>query len=217
MSKAFIELFTIGVSLSFGPCLSFCSPIILPYIVAAGRSWKKGLIAVLFFSFTQLIVYSILGLLLGLVGEVITQIIKEYEILIFIIGGSLISLFGLIIIFGKEIHFSYCNFLNKYTTDNIVKGAIFLGLIVALLPCIPLLGVFIFILLKAEHIWQGAFLGFAFGLGKFFSPIIPLGIFAGSLSNIFAKNKKIHIIFTKTCGLILFYIGMNFIISYLFI
>lgn len=52
-----VELFIIGITVSFGPCLVFCSPVILPYIAATKQGWREGLRTTLIFLFTRLVAY----------------------------------------------------------------------------------------------------------------------------------------------------------------
>ena len=212
MSTA-IELFIIGITVSFGPCLAFCSPVILPYIAATRRGWRDGLIVILIFSFTRLIAYCLLGLLAGLFGSLLAQRFHQFGYLVFLVGGMFISLLGLLIILGKEPGHHLCQALRKQVVDNRIKGPVMLGLIVGILPCLPLLGVLAYIALEAQNLWHGAFYGLAFGMGKFISPLIPLGVLASALPAGLIKNHRIYGFFSRLCGFILFLIGVNLVVS----
>lgn len=212
MSTA-VELFIIGITVSFGPCLAFCSPVILPYIAATRRGWREGLAAILTFSFVRLTAYILLGLLAGMLGELLTRGLHQFEYLIFFTGGLFISLLGLLIIFGRDYHHHLCQVLRSYAVDNKIKGPIMLGLIVGILPCLPLLGVLAYITLEAQNLWQGAFYGLAFGMGKLISPLIPLSILASALPAGLIKNPRIYGFFSRLCGFILFLIGVNLVVS----
>lgn len=208
-----VELFIIGVAASFGPCLLFCSPVILPYIAATKRGWKEGLVAILAFSFARLVAYCLLGLLAGLFGGLLTRWLHQFDYLIFLGGGIFILLLGLLIISGKEYHHHLCQVLRRYTVDSSIKGSIMLGLVVGILPCLPFLGVLAFIALKTQNLWQGAFYGLAFGIGKLISPLIPFGVLASVLPAGLIKNYRIYSFFSRLCGFILFLIGVNLIVS----
>lgn len=212
MSTA-IELFIIGITVSFGPCLAFCSPVILPYIAATRHGWREGLRTTLIFLFTRLVAYCLLGLLAGGFGRLLTQWLHQFGYLVFFIGGLFISLLGLLIIFGKEPGHRLCQVLRKNVVDNSIKGPILLGLTVGILPCLPVLGVLAYIALRAQSLWQGAFYGFAFGVGKFISPLIPLGVLASALPAGLIKNPRVYGFFSRICGFILFLIGVNLILS----
>jgi len=212
MSTA-IELFIIGITVSFGPCLLFCSPVILPYIAATRKGWREGLGAVLIFLLARLIAYVLLGLLAGLLGELFAERFHQFDYLIFLGGGIFISLLGLFIIFGKDYHYHLCQVLRRQIVDNSIKGSIMLGLIAGILPCLPFLGVLAYIALKAEGLWQGAFYGLAFGMGKFISPLIPLGALVSALPAGLIKNQRIYTFFSRLCGFVLFLIGVNLIVA----
>lgn len=212
MSTA-IELFIIGITVSFGPCLAFCSPVILPYIAATRRGWREGLVAILTFSFTRLVAYCLLGLLAGLFGRLLSEWFHQFGYLIFFIGGLFISLLGLLIVFGRDYRHHLCQVLRSYAVDNKIKGPLMLGITIGILPCLPLLGVLAYIALRTENPWQGAFYGLAFGVGKFISPLIPLGVLASALPAGLIKNQRIYGFFSRLCGVILFLIGVNLIVA----
>lgn len=208
-----IELFIIGITVSFGPCLAFCSPVILPYIAATRKGWREGLRTALIFLFTRLVAYVLLGLLAGLFGRLLTEWLHQFGYLVFLVGGLFISSLGLLITFGKEPGHRLCQVLRKQVVDNSIKGPVMLGLTIGILPCLPLLGVLAFIALKTQNPWQGAFYGLAFGMGKFISPLIPLGVLASALPAGLIKNYRIFGFFNRLCGFILFLIGVNLIVS----
>lgn len=212
MSTA-VELFIIGITVSIGPCLAFCAPVILPYIAATRKGWRDGLRAILTFSFSRLFIYCLLGLLAGLGGRLLTEWLHQYNYLAFGGGGIFISLLGLLIIFKGDYHYRLCQILSRKVVDNSTRGPVMLGLIAGILPCLPLLGVLAYITLKSENVWQGAFFGLAFGMGKLISPLIPLGILASVLPAGVIKNQRIYSLFSRLCGFILFLIGVNLVVS----
>lgn len=210
--KIAVELFIIGIAVSFGPCLASCGQVILPYIAATKRGWREGFKATIIFSFTCLVVYVILGLLAGLLGRMLVIWFRQFGYLIFLTGGIFVSIIGVIIILSKGSGHRFCQFLNRQVADDDIKGPVLLGLTLSILPCLPLLGVLAYIALRSQNLWEGAFYGFAFGLGKFISPVIPLGVLAGGLSKGVAGNSRINIFFKWLCGIILFLIGLSFVI-----
>ncbi len=214
MSTA-IELFTVGITVSFGPCLVLCSPVILPYIAATRKGWKEGLGTTLIFLFTRLLVYGLLGLLVGLFGRLLTERFYQFGYLIYLFGGLFISLIGILVFFGKEPGHYLCQILRKKIVDDSIKTPIMLGLIVGVLPCLPVLGVLAYIALEAESASQGTFYGLAFGAGKFVSPLIPLGVLASVLPSALFRSKKIFTFFRWLCGVMLIFIGVNLIVSHL--
>ena len=208
-----IELFTIGITLAFGPCLFFCTPIVLSYIAATHDSGRKGFKSVLIFSLSRAFVYVLLGLLAGLFGKILTTSLDKYSLTIYITGGAFISLSGILILLGKNINLHICKILRKYTVENDIRNSIILGIIIGLLPCAPLLGILVYISLISEDLWQGALLGFSFGMGTVISPLIIFGILVSSLPKRIIKNPKIFEIFKKFCGFLLFLFGAQLIVS----
>jgi cytochrome c biogenesis protein CcdA len=207
-----LKLFILGITVSFGPCIAHCSAVILPYIAATTRGWKGGLKAMLAFSVARLAIYGILGLLAGLAGRVIIEQLRQFELQIMIVGGILIASLGLYIFLRQNKAFlcqaAACRSANRAG----VRGSALLGLFAGILPCVPLLGVLTFTVLYARDLWEGAFYGLAFGAGKFFSPLIMLGVLAGSAPAFFAHHSKAFSYFTKLCGAVLIFMGISLLI-----
>lgn len=208
-----IELFTIGITMAFGPCLFFCTPIVLSYIGATQDGGRKGFKSVLIFSLSRAFVYVILGLLAGLFGKILTTSLDKYSLTIYFIGGIFISLSGILILLGKNPNLHFCQILRKYSVENDIRSSIFLGMIIGLLPCTPLLGILIYIGLISKDLWQGALLGFSFGIGTIMSPLIIFGILVSSLPKMIIKSPKTLDIFKKACGFLLFLFGVQLIVS----
>lgn len=208
-----IEIFLLGVTVSFGPCFAFCGPAILSYVGGVSKGWKEALGIILVFSVTQIVIYTLVGILISGLGNIVSEFLTSYKQIIFIVIATIISLIGLVIMFGKELTLFQCGKLKNYISENSWKGSIILGISFGILPCLPFLGVSGLIFLYSNSYLEGAFLGFMFGLGKLVSPLIPLSVLAGSIPFLLEKNKIIHIVFIKTCGLILFLLGVNSIIS----
>ncbi|GAI68929.1 unnamed protein product, partial [marine sediment metagenome] len=65
-----IELLMIGITMAFGPCLFFCTPIVLSYIAGTQDSGRKGFKSVLIFSLSRAFIYVLLGLLAEFFGNI---------------------------------------------------------------------------------------------------------------------------------------------------
>ncbi len=208
-----IELFTIGITMAFGPCLFFCAPIVLSYIGATQDSGWKGFKSVLIFSLSRAFICVLLGTLAGFFGEILTTTLDKYSLTIYIIGGTFISLSGILILLGKNPNLHFCQISRKYTVENDVRSSIILGIIIGLLPCTPLLGILVYIGLVSKDLWQGALLGLSFGVGTMISPLIIFGILVSSLPKKIIKSPKTFEIFKKICGFLLFLFGVHLIVS----
>lgn len=207
-----LKLFILGITVSFGPCIAHCSLVILPYIATTTQNWKGGLRAILTFSVARLAIYGALGLLAGLLGQAIIEHLLQFEPQIMVAGGVLIACLGIYIFFRKN-ETSHCRAAacgSAHRAD--IRGPALLGLFAGILPCLPLLGVLTFTALHAEYLWEGAFYGLAFGAGKLFSPLIVLGMLAGSAPALLSRYGRAFSYFTRLCGVVLIFIGISLIV-----
>ncbi len=212
MSPAF-ELFILGITVSSGHCLLFCSPLILPYIAATKKGWGDGILAMLSFSLGHLVMSILWGGLAGLLGNLLVLRVHQFDHIVFLGGGLFISLVGILIILSEERLHPFCQVLKRGTIETRFKGPLILGLILGSLPCLSLSGVLACITLKAQGFYHGLFLGLAFGVGRVFSPLIFLGVLASGLPQGLIKSPKAKTLFGKACGLILLLVGVHLILS----
>ena len=214
--KIYIDLFVIGVVLSWGPCFSFCAPLTLPFIAATQKGWREGLKLSLVFSLARIVPYLVLSLISASIGRYIIQNFYQGQakLIIYITTGTFISLLGVIILIGKSPYLHLCPPAKKVDKGG-AKEMVLLGLLVGFAPCLPLLAVLAYIALYAQNLLQGAFLGLSFGLGTLISPLILAGTLAGGVSLILLKKPLVYKIFSRGCGLILMYFGIEMIIRVL--
>lgn len=205
-----VELFLAGLGLGFGPCFLFCLPIVFPYIIARKYSTvKEGLGLALLFSLGRVVAYAILAVVaISLINAATIQkvIFKQ-------IAGGIIILVGLthIVILKKE-SFKFCNFLHKYFVEKSILNMFMLGLLIGLSPCMPLIGILTYIVVKSNTVFSGFVYGIAVGIGTAVSPVIIAGIFAGKISNIISKSDAIFSFVRLLSGLILIYFGLKLIL-----
>lgn len=212
MMDEVLKLFILGITVSFGPCIAHCSMVILPYIATNAQDWKGGLQAILIFSLARLAIYGVLGLLAGLVGRTIIERLLQFGPPIMITGGVLITSLGLYIFLRKN-EAAHCRVTAcKSIHQAGIRDSALLGIFAGVLPCLPLLGVLTFTALNAQDLWQGTSYGLAFGVGKLFSPLILLGILAGSAPALLARYGKAFGYFTRLCGVVLMVVGLSLIV-----
>ena len=210
MIKTFVEWFIIGITLSFGPCLFSCSPLILPYIAATQKGAWGGLKTIFIFSLTRLTIYVFLGYIAASIGIILMHYLQTNRHLLNVLGGSFISAMGIFILFGIP-KFNFCNFMKKHLVENKGISVIFLGIIAGLSPCPPLLGVLGCIVLISKRSLEGAIYGLAFGAGTFISPLLLLGVFAGMVPHRIVKSENIQKLFIRICSVILVIMGIQLI------
>ena len=217
MVKIYIDVFIAGITLGWGPCLYFCAPILLPYIAATQKGWIGGFKATLAFSLSRIVPYIILSLLSATLGQYIVRSFygSRAGLIIYISAGAFILLLGVIILIGRSPHLHICQSLSKHIGSEGIKGMILLGMVVGILPCMPLLGVLTYIALTSRNLLDGIFLGLSFGAGTLISPLILFGPIAGGASSLLFKKPLVYKIFSRVCGLLLIYLGIGMIIKIL--
>jgi sulfite exporter TauE/SafE len=208
--KVYIDVFIMGVALSWGPCLSFCAPILLPYIAATQKGWRSGLKATLAFSISRIVPYVILALISSSLGQYLVRNFLESRarLIIQILAAVFVLLVGVVVLIGRSPRLSACQLLSRHIGQEGIKGMILLGFLVGMLPCMPLLGLLTYIAFTSKSLLEGAFLGLAFGIGTLISPLLLFGPLAGGISSILFKKPLIYKVFNRICGLILMYLGI---------
>jgi sulfite exporter TauE/SafE len=201
-----IQGFVVGA----GPCLLVCAPILLPYVAGTKRTWQEGLKATLIFGLTRLVVYTLLGGMMGYVGYYLFQLFHNqlWGKVLWGFAGIFIILLGLLIAIGKGIENPLCRYLQKQTLENSTKSMVILGIILGLSPCLPLLAVLTEIMFIAEKFYQGFLYGLAFGAGTVISPLLLLGAAAPLIPGKLLNSNRAARIFNKLCGILLIGMGL---------
>jgi sulfite exporter TauE/SafE len=211
-------MFITGVGLSWGPCLTFCAPILLPYIAGTQKGWLGGLKASVVFSLARIIPYVILSVISAGVGQYLVHRFYETRESLFInlATGTLICILGIIIVIGKSPHIKFCApLIRKIGSEKNIWQMTALGLMIGFAPCLPLFGVLTYIAFNADNVLHGALLGLVFGIGTLVSPLILIGPLAGGIPQLLQKRPSIYKIFSRICGLILLYLGIGMLINVL--
>lgn len=202
----FLQLFFIGIASSYGACFITCWPIALPFVTASGEGVRGRLNAALAFLFAKLIVYVLLGTFAALLGRMMTGWIALYAHVLFIISGMAIMILGVrAALTGSH---PCGTFLKKLKVKGKVASAAILGVFAGILPCATSTAVMAYIAFSAENSLTGALLGFAFGVGKFFSPLIP----ASLLANYFESRLKLNRVWIRyVCAILVVILGLRLI------
>ena len=205
-------MFLGGIALSFTPCVYPLLPVTAGYIgLTAGGSKLKGL----FFSFIYVtglaIIYSALGIIAVLTGNMFGGISSHP--LTFAVVGVVFIVFGILMFKFFEVHFppiiKSISFKKKGVFSILVLGMIS-GLVAS--PCVaPALGAILAYLATSKNIFYGAtlLLVFAYGMGL---SLIRVGIFSTVLLHL-PKSGKWMLIIEKICGSALIAVGIFFIFS----
>lgn len=208
----YLYVFLGGIALSFTPCVYPLLPVTAGYIgITAGGSKLKGL----FFSFIYVtglaIIYSALGIIAVLTGNMFGRISSHP--LTFAVVGVVFIIFGMLMFKFFEVYFppiiKSTSFKKKGVFSILVLGMIS-GLVVS--PCVaPALGAILAYLATSKNIFYGAtlLLVFAYGMGL---SLILVGIFSTVLLHL-PKSGKWMLIIEKICGSVLIGMGIFFIFS----
>lgn len=211
-----LELFLIGFTSFFGPCLLFCSPVVLPYVVSTKDNLKEGVFSVVLFSFVRLIIYISLGVLAGIFGKFLVDFFHQKKDILFVAGGVFIAFLGTLIVFEKNPQHQICKVLKKNISRGKYFDVVLLAFVISILPCIPFLGVLAYIVLQAENFIKGGIMGLSFGLGVAFSQIILFIPVVSIFSTKIIKHKGAQNVLKFICGFLLFFIGIQIAVSKFF-
>lgn len=132
---------------------------------------------------------------------------------IYLFGGMIIILIGIFII-KDSIRITQACFVPSPVTKffrNIKGSGVTLGLIMGLLPCMPLLAVLSYIGLISFSWQRCIFYSLIFGLGTLISPLILLVLGAGLIHKILFNKPKIYRIFRLICGFIIVFFGAQLV------
>lgn len=211
-----LELFLSGLALGVGPCSLFCLPILIPYVASTREGLVEAVKATLAFSLSRLSAYTLLGLLAGFSGEQLVSILgrTEFDLYIWIVGGFFIFILGLLILLGREPKMALGRLLMRHTIDDSLKSIGFIGFVIGITPCAPLIGILTYIALSVKAPLMGAFYALCFGLGaSVITPITALGIVAGVAPRLIFKTTRIYKLFKRSCGIILLLLGARLMVS----
>jgi len=198
------ELVVAGISFGIGPCLFFCGPVLLPYLLSRGVSKSAGLKSVLLFFAGRTFAYSLLGFYSVLLFD--TALFQKYRFNK--PAGAILLCLAAANFFKKSERI--CPFSKKNLYDEI--GIFSAGLFIGLSPCIPMLGVLTYIVAKSESPAAGAVYGLSFGIGTFVSPLLIAGFAAGYFSDWTNSCGKVSGIIRTVSSIILFYFGIRLIL-----
>lgn len=204
-----VKLLMGGFIMGWGPCLAYTAPFLLSYIGGTKTSWQGGLKVSLMFSIGKLLALAILGAVATVAFSAINRFFPPHKAgwLYLIIALFMITL-GILIVLNKGIRTPF----GKIILDRGTGNMFFLGFLMGILPCVPLIAVLTYIACVAENVvLAGILYAVLFGIGAAFAPII-LGTLVGSLPEIL-KSAKLRRGFQTACGIVLILFGSQLVYS----
>ncbi|MCL0034611.1 hypothetical protein M1N22_01700 [Dehalococcoidia bacterium] len=204
--------FVFGAFSSIGVCLATCTPILIAYLISTEKDPRKFIGWFLLFIGMRAVAFIALTLLILLLGRLALDFIKEYALVLHIVGGTFIAAAGALIFFniGTKLRF--------FRTKS--RGFLSLAMLFGIKPCLPHIGIWGYILtavgapmvegviVPQEAIFQSAVIAVSFSLGENIVPIILGGL--GGKSIRYFRGRGFGIA-TKAGGVVLFILGIAFI------
>jgi len=204
--------FVFGAFSSIGICLASCTPILIAYLISTEKDPRRFIGWFLLFIGVRAVAFIALTLLILLLGRLAIDFIKEYALVLRIIGGTFIAAAGALIFFniGTRLRF--------FRTRS--QGFLFLAMLFGIKPCLPHIGIWGYILMvvgapmvdgviaPAEAVFQLTVIAVSFSLGENIVPVILGGL--GGKSIRYFRGRGFGIA-TKAGGVVLFILGIAFI------
>jgi sulfite exporter TauE/SafE len=212
--KTSTDIFLMGIMLGWGPCLSFCLPIITPLIAGTQKGWGRGLWSILVFSLSRILAYLVLAIVAAGIGQLIVRRYYEstFGCLIYPIVGVIVVVIGVHLALGRGHKSLGCRKSFGLHGRDGLKGMAILGLLIGFSPCVPLFGVLTYIALEARTLVQACYYGACFGVGTLLTPLIPVGALAGGIPSL-VQWPRVFDIMRRLCGGYLVYVGVKLVLS----
>ncbi|MCK4223708.1 MAG: sulfite exporter TauE/SafE family protein [candidate division Zixibacteria bacterium] len=207
----FLKLLIGGFTMGWGPCLAYSAPLLLPYIGGTKTGWKAGLKIGVMFSLGRLLALAILGGVVTFAFSSINRFFPPHRsgYLYLFVALFMITL-GIFIILGKGFGVGVGKIVKKRILDSGAESMLFLGFLIGISPCVPLVAVLTYIACVADNIGLGILYALSFGIGAAVAPII-LGALVGILPEKLFKSAKLLKAFQIICGTVLILFGLQLI------
>jgi sulfite exporter TauE/SafE len=210
MIKTAISFFILGVFFGSGPCLTSCGPLLVSYAAGTQKNIRSSLSAYALFSIARICVYVLLGMLIFFIGKFVTEVwLTRIARYVFFAGGCFVILLGVLTAWGTVLSSRTCRFLHSTLVRNDKKSMIALGVMLALAPCAPLLGLFGYWGLAAKTWAASAIYALVFGLGTSLSPLLAALALVGAIPAVLKNNRQLAYFFRLFCGLLMVALGIQ--------
>ncbi len=194
--------FSFGILSSIGICLASCTPILVSYLISTQKGSGRFLGQIVFFVLVRAITFILTMAIVFIIGDLAREFIERHAFLLRIIGGSFISVVGLLIFFNKHSN------LRFFKTKS--KGLFLLALLFGVKPCLPHIAMWSYVLVAAEDVHQSVMVAAAFSLGENITPI-AIGFLGGRVVFRYFRGRFYRIA-TKVAGAVIFILGIVFIL-----
>jgi len=190
-----LEAFVLGIIYGFGPCTASCAPVLVPIVMSTSKNYKQGFWYTIVFSLGRVLVYTLLGMIMGGIGSIFSISFPYWAIGIFMMALGVALFFN--------VH-KKC-LISKVKITGLQMSFV-AGIIMGLSPCAPLLGA-LGLAITSKSILTGGFIALIFGIGTILSPILLIGVASGKWSSL----KEFSTINNYIAGVFLFLLGIYFL------
>ena len=200
----FVITFLEGVISFISPCTLPMLPVYITYLTAGSDKRSKAVVRPLGFVAGFTIVFSLLGLFAGSVG----QLLVRYRTILNIVSGIIVIIFGLSYL--DIIHLPFLKGVQKKKDINSFFSAFVFGMIysVSLTPCVgAFLGSAIMLASGSGTALRGTMLLLVYSLGMGI-PFLVSAVLIEKLTGTFNKIKKHYNVINKVCGIFLIIVGI---------
>ncbi|MCI2424658.1 hypothetical protein LM599_01300 [Candidatus Acetothermia bacterium] len=204
--------FVFGAISSIGICLASCTPILIAYLISTEKDPRKFIGWFLLFIGVRAVVFIGVTLLILLFGRLALDFIREYALVLRIIGGIFIAGAGVLIFLNLGTKFYF------FRTKS--QGFLLLAFLFGIKPCLPHIAIWGYLLtvvgvpliegviVPGEAIFRSTVIAVSFSFGENIVPIV-LGALGGKSIRYF-RGRGFRIA-TKACGAVLFILGIGFV------
>ncbi len=208
----------VGILASLSSCTIVRLPIIWGYVTAAGPSRRKGVLLSVSYACGLIVVYTLMGLSLGVISNVTGKLLRISNFLYVSLGIVLLLLgaifAGLIPVTQGWLHDCCEKAINRTTTK---RSAFILGMLFAFMetPACPACGAALMVIgslvvMKGSLLYSGlVFLSFAIGQSI---PVLVLGLSASMFKYLTLKTASIEKVMSFLAGNILIVLGLSLIL-----
>ncbi len=211
MISDLLKLLTGGFTMGWGPCLAYTAPLLLPYIGGTKASWRAGLRVGLMFSLGRLISLVILGALATVAFKTINRFFPPTRSgYLHLVTALLMVTLGVLILLDKGFRIPIGGAWRKRMLDRGDESMLFLGFLVGLSPCAPLVAVLTYIACTAGNLASGALYALSFGIGTAFSAI-AVSALTGLFPERIFRGRRPRRVFQIVCGAVLILFGAQLI------
>ncbi len=210
MAENLSYLFLSGMILGSGPCLSFCAPFLIVYTAAHKAGWKTSFISYGIFSCGRLLSYVLWGFVCALgAASLQSEALLGCSKNIYFVLGCFIVVLGLATCFNtKDLFGKTCQMLHQGNIRNVGIA----GFLVGLSPCLPLWGIFNYVILIAKGPADAVMYLLVFGLGTVLSPLVLCIVFSGKFAQALSRSPRVKAWLQYACGALLIFLGVQIIL-----